>query len=156
MQAHRLRHEGVEIAEELVDRVVGRVVGNHLGQRLTEDLCHFSLQIPAYAQALVDELIGTQARVFDDVIVIAVVNDIHLGRLLGVQQHCAGCTTETLRTSEVAHSLVIRASEAASSPLYEQLLRHGFTGQNRQHSVKSCAFTKEHAYDGSRDRSTAG
>src|SRR6476659_261025 len=107
MQAHRLCHERVEVAEELVDRVVGRVIGDDLSQRLTENLGHLSLQISAYAQTLVDELIGAQAGVLDDVIVIAVVNDIHVGRLLGVQQHCAGCTAETVTTSEVAHSRVM-------------------------------------------------
>src|ERR1043166_8994148 len=78
VETHRLCHKNVEVGDELVDRVVSGVIGDDLGERLAEHLGHLSLKITAYTQALVDELIGTQARIFDHVILIAVVDDVHI------------------------------------------------------------------------------
>lgn len=77
VEPNRLSHEEVEVAEELVYRVIGGVVRNRLSQRITEYLSHLAVQISAYAQVLVDQLIAAYAGVLDDVIVIAVVNDVH-------------------------------------------------------------------------------
>jgi hypothetical protein len=71
------------------------------------------LQIAAYTQAFVDELIGAERRVLDDVIVVAVVNDVHACSLQA-NKRCASCNLETSRRA-VARPIAAAFEEDVSN-----------------------------------------
>jgi len=72
-------HQRIEAAEVLVNGIDGRIFGNDFCEVVAKRCGRGTVEIGAEMLGLVGELISADAGIFDNMVVLAVINDLHVG-----------------------------------------------------------------------------